>query len=86
MLNSKTVARSYGLIADERHQDLTHIHGEGPSSVAAADLMSRNIEVHIRIEDAEEASDDLTYLETTLDRYPDARFRIHQRKAPHRSR
>lgn len=60
------------LIADQSQTDLTHIHGEGPSSLAAADLTSRNIEVHLRIEDAEETSDGLTYLETILDRYPDA--------------
>lgn len=57
------------LVSDGTHRTLAGVSGSGPASLATADLGRRDLDVHLRIEGADEVS---TY-ETLLDRYPDAR-------------
>jgi uncharacterized protein len=59
------------LVSDGSSRALDAVHGSGPASLSTADLRGRNLDVHLRIESAEE--DDLSTVETVLDRYPDAR-------------
>ncbi len=60
------------LVSDGTSRTLDGIHGSGQSSLATSNLADRDLDLHLRIEDAYE-TEDPSSVETILDRYPRAR-------------